>query len=94
MADAAWGEAERRVFGMQLGNDRVPDSLGPRVLVLVNGGPEPVDFALAPAIGGPWAAVFDTGLARGRVEASRAVAAGASVRLEGASLRVLTAASA
>ncbi len=92
MDDGAWGEAERRVFGMQLGNDRIPESLGARVLVLVNGGAQDIDFRLAPRIGGRWTPVFDTILPGGRVVDAAPVAQAGTVALPGQSTKVLTAA--
>jgi isoamylase len=92
MDDGAWGDGGRRVFGMQLGNDRVPDGVGERVLVLVNGGDAQIDFALDPHVGGPWTLVFDTTLPEGGVEAAAPVAPAGTVALPACCVRVLTAA--
>ncbi len=68
MTGEDWADTSRQVLGMQLGND-APD--GARCLVLVNGSPEPVAFALDPDLPGEmWRLVFDstqpTGLVRDR----------------------------
>ncbi|HYF53001.1 MAG TPA: glycogen debranching enzyme GlgX, partial [Salinarimonas sp.] len=71
MTHADWSEPERRVLGLQLGND-APDRQ--RFLVLINAGPDPVDFAL-PAdfpLGG-FAQVFDTRIPDGIVRERPAV---------------------
>ncbi|GEL40101.1 glycogen operon protein GlgX homolog [Methylorubrum extorquens] len=64
MDAAAWGDGERRAFGMQMSND-IEDS--ERVLTLMNAAPEPCPFALPPDLGGPWRPVFDTTLDTGKV---------------------------
>ncbi|OHV17350.1 glycogen debranching enzyme GlgX [Methylorubrum extorquens] len=64
MDAAAWGDGERRAFGMQMSND-IEDS--ERVLILMNAAPEPCPFALPPDLGGPWRPVFDTTLDTGKV---------------------------
>lgn len=64
MDEAAWGNGERRAFGMQMSNDIEGSE---RVLILMNAAPEPCPFALPPDLGGPWRPVFDTTLATGAV---------------------------
>ncbi len=86
MDAAAWGEAERRAFGMQIGND-APD--GRRLLILANAGEAPIDFQLAKVIGGPWTPLFDTTVPDGRPVAREAVRAGGMVRLSERALLVL-----
>ncbi|WP_128564229.1 glycogen debranching protein GlgX [Methylobacterium crusticola] len=86
MDDAAWGDAARRAFGMQIGND-APD--GRRLLILANAAEAPVEFHLARVVGGPWAPVFDTTAPDGRPLAREAVRAGGQVRLPERALVVL-----
>jgi isoamylase len=88
MENADWADAERRVFGMQVGDD-APD--GRRFLVLVNGGAEPVSFRLAAVIGGPWRPLVDTGSADG-APAGGSIVAGGTTNLAGRTLLVLEAA--
>ncbi|MCE4223751.1 glycogen debranching protein GlgX [Methylobacterium sp. C25] len=64
MDGAAWDDAGRKDFGMQIGNDIEGAQ---RVLVLMNAAESPCEFRLARAIGGPWRRVFDTTLAVGTV---------------------------
>ncbi|UMY18099.1 glycogen debranching protein GlgX [Methylobacterium organophilum] len=64
MEGEAWGEGERRAFGMQMGNDAGSTE---RVLVLINAAEADCGFALAPVIAGPWRPVFDTTLPEGKV---------------------------
>ncbi|MGU3538206.1 glycogen debranching protein GlgX [Methylobacterium sp. A54F] len=89
MAGDAWGDAGRRCFGMQIGNDLTD---GDRLLVLLNAGETPCDFRLSPVIGGPWSPIFDTARATGSVpEAERlAYPATATVTLTERSVLVLT----
>ncbi len=86
MDDAAWGEAERRAFGMQIGND-APD--GRRLLILANAGETGIDFHLAKVIGGPWMPLFDTTVPDGKPVAREAVRGGGMVRLPERALLVL-----
>jgi isoamylase len=64
-----WGDGLRRAFGMQLGND-APD--GQRFLVLLNAGPETVEFRLAKQPEDRWVQIFDTHLAEGLVRSAPA----------------------
>ena len=86
MDDGAWGDGERRAFGMQIGND-APD--GRRLLILANAGEVALDFQLARVIGGPWTPLFDTTAGDGRPVAREAVRSGGTVRLPERSLLVL-----
>ncbi|GJD63794.1 glycogen debranching protein GlgX [Methylobacterium frigidaeris] len=86
MDDGAWGDGERRAFGMQIGND-APD--GRRLLILANAGEAALDFRLAPVIGGPWTPFFDTTVSDGRPGGRESVKAGGVVRLPERALLVL-----
>jgi glycogen operon protein len=88
MDEAAWGDGERRAFGMQMSNDIEGSE---RVLILMNAAPEPCPFALPPALGGPWRPVFDTTLDTGAVpDGARApVRAGGTVDLPERAVLVL-----
>ena len=86
MDEAAWGDGERRAFGMQIGND-APD--GRRLLVLANAGEEAIDFQLARVVGGPWTPLFDTTAMDGRPVAREALKAGGTLQLPGRALVVL-----
>lgn len=86
MDEAAWGDAERRAFGMQIGND-APD--GRRLLVLANAGEAAIDFQLARVVGGPWTPLFDTTAMDGRPVAREALKAGGTLHLPGRALVVL-----
>jgi len=87
MDGSAWADADRRAFGMQIGND-LPDA--DRLLLLVNAAEAPCDFTLAPIIDGPWSLVFDTTRATGSVpEGQTLFPAGARLHLEARALYVL-----
>jgi glycogen operon protein len=85
MSGEDWNDPQRRSFGMQLGND-APD--GQRLLLLVNGSAEPVDFALPEALpDGRWVQLFDTTLSEGLVRGEAAILqAGGTFRMEPRSL--------
>jgi isoamylase len=89
MGDGAWGDAERRCIGMQIGNETAH---GERLLVLINADAAARDFALSPVVGGPWRPVFDTALPTGAVPPGRPpFRAGAHVAMPARSILVLTA---
>jgi isoamylase len=89
MGDRHWSDDGLQVFGMQIGNDGGP---GDRLLMLFNAGEGAVTFRLAPVVGGPWRAVFDTGAPEGVLPPDAAsFAAGAAVPLPGRTVLVLTA---
>jgi glycogen operon protein len=63
MDDATWHDGPRRALGMQIGNDGADDG---RFLLLMNAGPDPVDFHLpADFPGARWRCVLDTGVPQG-----------------------------
>ncbi|MCC0805797.1 glycogen debranching protein GlgX [Methylobacterium sp. W2] len=89
MDDEAWSDGHRQAFGMQIGND-LPSA--DRLLILINAADEPIDFTLAPVIGGPWMVVFDTTRPTGMVQAGQALfPPNARLRLDPRSLYVLRA---
>ena len=89
MENHHWADDGLQVFGMQIGND----GDGDRLLLLFNAGVEPLDFRLAPVIGGPWQPAFDTGEAAGTVPpGAPSYGPDAPVPLPGRSVLVLTAA--
>jgi glycogen operon protein len=90
MENRHWADDGLQVFGMQIGND---GRAGDRLLLLFNAGLEPVDFRLAPVIGGPWHPVFDTGETEGTVPpGAPSYGPDAPVPLPGRTVLVLTAA--
>ncbi len=84
-----WGDDGLRVFGMQIGNDRVEAD---RLLILFNAGTEDVPFRLAPIVGGPWRPALDTTEPTGAPHRDAPpVPAGGTVPLPAHSVLVLTA---
>ena len=73
-----WADEERRVFGMQIGND---DPAHDRVLVLVNGSDAERAFRLSPVIGGPSRPAFDTSVPDGSPAAAAPIEEGTDVAL-------------
>jgi glycogen operon protein len=89
MSAGDWADSDRQAFGMQIGND-LPQA--DRLLILVNAAEEPCDFTLAPIIGGPWTAIFDTTRQTGAVPAGQALfPPGAGLRLDPQAIYVLRA---
>jgi glycogen operon protein len=84
-----WGDDGLRVFGMQIGNDRVEAD---RLLILLNAGEGDVLFHLAPIVGGPWRLAFDTTRSTGAPSPDTpSFLQGGTVPLPGRSVLVLTA---
>lgn len=89
MRDGDWADSDRQAFGMQIGND-LPQA--DRLLILVNAAEEPCDFTLAPIIGGPWTAIFETTRMTGAVPAGQPMfPTGAGIRLDPQAVYVLRA---
>jgi isoamylase len=87
MSSDDWNDAERRSFGMQLGND-APDRQ--RLLLLLNASEKPVDFTLSRDLpGGRWVEMFDTGRAKGLVFGGRTIQSGEIFPIEARSLVLL-----
>jgi glycogen operon protein len=70
MTPEDWEDGMRRALGVQLGNDARD---GQRFLVLLNAGPEAVEFGLPSRLPGRWVQVFDTALPDGLVRGAPAV---------------------
>ena len=89
MAGHHWGDDGLRVFGMQIGNDRVAAD---RLLILFNGGEGEVAFRLAPIVGGPWTPALDTTRPTGTPDPEAPVCpVGGAIPLPGRSVLVMTA---
>jgi glycogen operon protein len=88
MSDEDWKDGQRRVLGMQFGNDAKD---GHRFLILMNAAPEPIEFRLASEFPGDiWLSVLETGLPRGTVRDEPAtLEPGQSMTLEGRTLVLL-----